>query len=98
MYNKGLSAMALPALQPYKPKYDFTIYARRPTLSTDRNASASIPVSGGCFLPASFVISVIDDDASVRVATNNLLRSRGYIVHTFASAEEFLGSAHIDET
>ena len=49
-------------------------------------------------MPASFVISVIDDDASVRVATNNLLRSRGYIVHTFASAEEFLGSAHIDQT
>jgi FixJ family two-component response regulator len=49
-------------------------------------------------LPASSVISVIDDDASVRVATNNLLRSRGYIVHTFASAEEFLGSPHFDET
>jgi FixJ family two-component response regulator len=49
-------------------------------------------------LPASAVISVIDDDASVRVATNNLLRSRGYMVHTFASAEEFLGSPHLDET
>jgi len=45
------------------------------------------------------VISVIDDDASVRAATNNLLRSRGYLVHTFASAEEFLGSPHLmDET
>ncbi len=49
-------------------------------------------------MPASAVISLIDDDASVRVATNNLLRSRGYIVHTFASAEEFLGSPHLDET
>jgi FixJ family two-component response regulator len=49
-------------------------------------------------LPASSVISIIDDDASVRVATNNLLRSRGYIVHTFASAEEFLGSPHLDTT
>ena len=49
-------------------------------------------------MPASAVISVIDDDASVRVATNNLLRSRGYMVHTFASAEEFLGSPHLDET
>jgi FixJ family two-component response regulator len=49
-------------------------------------------------LPASSVISVVDDDASVRVATNNLLRSRGYIVHTFASAEEFLGSPYLDET
>jgi len=44
------------------------------------------------------VISVIDDDASVRVATNNLLMSRGYVVHTFASAEEFLGSGHLEET
>ena len=44
------------------------------------------------------VISVIDDDASVRAATNNLLRSHGYTVHTFASAEEFLRSAHLKDT
>ena len=43
------------------------------------------------------VISVIDDDASVRAATNNLLSSHGYPVHTFASAEEFLQSAHLDD-
>jgi FixJ family two-component response regulator len=49
-------------------------------------------------LPASAVISIVDDDASVRVATNNLLRSRGYVVHTFASAEEFLSSSYVDET
>lgn len=49
-------------------------------------------------MPASAVISIVDDDASVRVATNNLLRSRGYLVHTFASAEEFLGSPYLDET
>jgi FixJ family two-component response regulator len=49
-------------------------------------------------LPASAVISIVDDDASVRVATNNLLRSRGYVVHTFASAEEFLSSPYLDET
>ena len=44
------------------------------------------------------VISVIDDDASVRAATNNLLCSHGYTVHTFASAEEFLQSAHLDRS
>ncbi|HWX57433.1 response regulator transcription factor [Bradyrhizobium sp.] len=44
------------------------------------------------------VISVVDDDASVRAAMNNLLRSRGYIVHTFASAEEFLGSPHLSDS
>ena len=49
-------------------------------------------------MSATSIISVIDDDASVRVATNNLLMSRGYVVHTFASAEEFLDSSHLDET
>jgi FixJ family two-component response regulator len=44
------------------------------------------------------VISVIDDDASVRAATNNLLSSHGYLVHTFASAEDFLQSAHRDDS
>ena len=39
------------------------------------------------------VIAVIDDDASVRVATDNLLSSHGYLVRTFASAEDFLQSA-----
>jgi FixJ family two-component response regulator len=44
------------------------------------------------------VISVIDDDASVRAATNNLLSSHGYLVHAFASAEEFLQSARLDDS
>ena len=44
------------------------------------------------------VISVVDDDASVRVATNNLLSSHGYLVHTFASAEEFLQSVDVDDS
>jgi FixJ family two-component response regulator len=44
------------------------------------------------------VISVIDDDASVRAATNNLLSSHGYVVHTFASAEEFLQSARLNDS
>jgi FixJ family two-component response regulator len=48
-------------------------------------------------LPKVPVISIIDDDASVRVATNNLVRSLGYTVHTFASAEEFLRSAHLND-
>jgi FixJ family two-component response regulator len=44
------------------------------------------------------VIAVIDDDASVRAATNNLLSSHGYLVHTFASAEEFLQSARLNDS
>jgi FixJ family two-component response regulator len=44
------------------------------------------------------VISVIDDDASVRAATNNLLSSRGYVVHTFASAGDFLQSDRLQDS
>jgi FixJ family two-component response regulator len=44
------------------------------------------------------VISIIDDDAFVRAAANNLLSSHGYLVHTFASAEDFLQSAHVDDS
>jgi FixJ family two-component response regulator len=44
------------------------------------------------------VISVIDDDVSVRAAIDNLLSSHGYRVHTFASAEEFLQSARLNDS
>jgi FixJ family two-component response regulator len=44
------------------------------------------------------VISIIDDDGSVRAATGNLVRSLGYVVHTFASAEDFLRSPHLRNT
>ena len=43
-------------------------------------------------------IAIIDDDASVRVGTDNLLSSLGYAVHTFASAEEFLRSGRLNDT
>ncbi|WP_269714148.1 response regulator transcription factor [Caulobacter sp. NIBR2454] len=38
------------------------------------------------------LISVVDDDDSVRVSTEGLLRSLGYAVRGFDSAEAFLGS------
>jgi len=44
------------------------------------------------------LISIIDDDASVRVATNRLVRSLGYVAHTFASADGFLQSPHVNDT
>lgn len=44
------------------------------------------------------VISVIDDDESIRAATDSLLRARGYTVYTFGSAAEFLRSPRLDET
>jgi FixJ family two-component response regulator len=44
------------------------------------------------------VISIIDDDASIRAGLNNLVRSLGYIVCPFASAEAFLQSAQLRNT
>ena len=38
------------------------------------------------------MISIVDDDESVREATKGLVRSLGYVAETFGSAEEFLGS------
>lgn len=44
------------------------------------------------------VISIIDDDGSVRAATYNLVRSLGYVVHAFASAGDFLRSPQLNDT
>jgi len=44
------------------------------------------------------LISVVDDDESVRESLPDLLQEFGFAVETFTSAEEFLASARIDET
>lgn len=44
------------------------------------------------------VISIIDDDASVRTATESLVRSLGFIALTFPSAEAFLESRRLEDT
>jgi FixJ family two-component response regulator len=44
------------------------------------------------------VISIIDDDESVRAATNRLVRSLGFNALTFASADEFLQSSNLSDT
>ena len=44
------------------------------------------------------MISIVDDDESVREATKCLVRSLGYDAATFCSAEEFLGSGHVTVT
>ncbi len=44
------------------------------------------------------LVSVVDDDESVRESLPDLLRELGYSVQTFSSAEEFLASDCIDET
>ncbi len=39
------------------------------------------------------VISIVDDDASIRSAMVDLVMSHGFEVHEFDSAEQFLGSS-----
>jgi FixJ family two-component response regulator len=44
------------------------------------------------------LVTVIDDDESVRESLPDLLREFGYAVETFASAEEFLASGDLSRT
>jgi FixJ family two-component response regulator len=44
------------------------------------------------------LVSVVDDDESVRESLPDLLREFGFEVETFASAEEFLASGRMSET
>jgi FixJ family two-component response regulator len=44
------------------------------------------------------LISIVDDDESVREAIKGLMRSMGYRAEVFASAEDFLSSSHLNET
>ncbi len=44
------------------------------------------------------LISIVDDDESVRVAMASLVRSAGFAARAFASAEAFLQSPELDET
>jgi FixJ family two-component response regulator len=44
------------------------------------------------------LISIVDDDDTVRAATESLVRSLGFETRTFASAESFLRSSSPQET
>src|SRR6202167_5656444 len=59
--------------------------------------SSRSPRQGKAALSKLPLVAIIDDDASVRATTDSLVRSLGYIVGTFASAEEFLRSDHLDD-
>lgn len=44
------------------------------------------------------LVSVVDDNESVRESLPDLLRDVGFAVQAFSSAEEFLASGYLDET
>jgi FixJ family two-component response regulator len=44
------------------------------------------------------VISIVDDDASVRRATLDLLSSAGFVCEAFASGDAYLQSGHMEDT
>jgi FixJ family two-component response regulator len=44
------------------------------------------------------MMSIIDDDVCAREATAGLIRSLGYALATYASAEDFLDSDHVNNT
>jgi FixJ family two-component response regulator len=48
--------------------------------------------------PAQPLVSVVDDDESVRESLPDLLRELGFVVEAFSSAEEFLDSGPIGRT
>ena len=43
------------------------------------------------------IVSIIDDDESVRIATSSLVRSLGWDVRLYASAEDFLASGQVGD-
>jgi FixJ family two-component response regulator len=80
----------------YKRKYDFFDIATITTLLKSTSCCPSIPPCK--LLRSNVMISIIDDDASVRAATYRLVRSLGYVAHTFASADAFLRSSQLNDT
>jgi FixJ family two-component response regulator len=48
-------------------------------------------------MAAGHLISIVDDDASMREALVGLVRSLGYEVRDFASAENFLASSDLEQ-
>jgi CheY-like chemotaxis protein len=69
---------------------DLTIHGTLPNETLDAGLERARPNGE--------TISVVDDDESIRDGTKTLLRSAGYRVATYASAELFLESGAIAET
>jgi FixJ family two-component response regulator len=48
--------------------------------------------------PSRTLVSVVDDDESVRESLPDLLQELGFAARPFSSAEEFLASPYVDQT
>jgi FixJ family two-component response regulator len=49
-------------------------------------------------LPKTGIIAIVDDDAPLREALGSVLKAAGFVIDTFASAEEFLESPRRNHT
>ncbi len=49
-------------------------------------------------MPKSQIVSIVDDDASVRASMRSLLKSLGFVAFVFESAEDFLRSPRVDDS
>jgi FixJ family two-component response regulator len=67
----------------------------RKLVVSDLSASCAANLGKGRRAPAGPLISIIDDDDSMRNAVVALVRSAGYEARGFASAEEFLASGEV---
>jgi FixJ family two-component response regulator len=65
---------------------------------TGGNATTSLAIEETNGMTATALVSIVDDDESVRESLPDLLKEFGFAVQAFASAEEFLDSGRVDET
>jgi FixJ family two-component response regulator len=65
---------------------------------TGGNATTSLAIEETKGMTATALVSIVDDDESVRESLPDLLKEFGFAVQAFASAEEFLASGRVGET
>jgi FixJ family two-component response regulator len=65
---------------------------------TGANGTISLAMEETNWMTATALVSIVDDDESVRESLPDLLKEFGFAVQSFASAEEFLASGRVDET
>ena len=91
----------------YSPKqfiFDFSHARGRPGILLSlcrgrwRDSGGSVARFVGLVMSARLLVSVVDDDESVRESLPDLLGEFGFAAQAFKSSEAFLSSAYIDKT